>query len=99
MYSDLSEAIADVRQRGYTHVFDYAEGGLGASELAQSYPLEKLRIVDSIALDTGTDPGDDATLYLIESEDGVKGYLAMPAGQFADPAKAALIDRLLSQAG
>lgn len=97
MYSDLSEAIADIKSRGYTQVFNYAEDGLGVDGLTNSYPVEKLRVVDTIGMDQGTDPGDDATLYLIESEDGVKGYLAMPAGQFADPAKAALVDRLLSQ--
>jgi len=57
----------------------------------------ELRIVESVSLDNGTDPGDDVTLYLIESSAGLKGYLMLSDSFHADPEKAAFIDALLAQ--
>lgn len=90
MPKDLAELQDDAIARGYTHDF-------GSSlELLQQTVCNGCRIVDSISLDGGTDPGDDATMYLIEAG-SEKGYLIVSDSFHVDPGRAALVDTLLSQ--
>ncbi|MCH7834365.1 MAG: phosphoribosylpyrophosphate synthetase, partial [Proteobacteria bacterium] len=56
-----------------------------------------LRIVEYETFDSGTDPGDDVTMYLIESTTGPNGYLILSDSFHADPSKAALVDALLAK--
>ena len=88
MAKDLAELQDDAAVCGYTHDFSL-EG--------ESLSLRELRVVESVTLDGGTDPGDDATMYLIESSGGQKGYLILSDSFHADPQKAAFIDALLAQ--
>ncbi len=53
--------------------------------------------MEYVRFDCGTDPGDDVTMYLIESNSGRKGYLILSDSFHADPRKAAFIDALLSK--
>ncbi len=88
MAKDLAELQDDVAVRGYTHDFSFE---------SESLSLRELRVVESVTLDCGTDPGDDVTMYLIESSGGQKGYLILSDSFHADPQKAAFIDALLAQ--
>lgn len=76
--------------RGFTH--NYA-----LDKDSRSLELMKeLRLVESRSFDSGTDPGDDATIYLIESTSGRNGYLIVSDSFHADPGKVAFIDALLA---
>ena len=61
MANDLADFQADAIARGYTHDFGFD---------LKSAPADELRVVEYVTFDNGTDPGDDVTMYLIES----KGY-------------------------
>jgi len=91
MTKNLAEFQAEAIAHGYTHNY--------ASE-AKS-PLvdiaNELQVVESVAFDSGTDPGDDVTMYLIESASGQKGYIILSDSFHADPGKAAFIDALLAR--
>ena len=54
-------------------------------------------IVEYETFDCGTDPGDDVTMYLIESTTGPNGYLILSDNFHTDPSKAALVDALLAK--
>jgi len=97
MAKDLAELQDDVIVRGYTHDFSLECKSLRVNETSESLSLRKLRVVESVTLDGGTDPGDDVTMYLIESSGGQKGYLILSDSFHADPQKAAFIDALLAQ--
>ena len=90
MANDLAGYQAEAVARGYTHDFGF-DGRSAPSDIAN-----ELRIVEYVTFDCGTDPGDDVTMYLIESTGGLKGYLILSDSFHADPRKAAFIDRLLS---
>ena len=77
--------------RGYTRDF-----ALEARSAPADSAIE-LRVVEYVTFDCGTDPGDDVTLYLIESTTGLNGYLILSDSFHADPRKAAFIDALLSK--
>ena len=89
MAKDLADCQAEAIAQGYTHDFGFD---------ARSAPADvtnQLRVVEYVSFDSGTDPGDDVTMYLIESTSGLKSYLILADSFHADPRKAAFIDALL----
>ncbi len=90
MANDLADFQAEAIARGYTHdlAFNVKSAHVGA--------ISDLRIVQYVTFDSGTDPGDDVTMYLIESTSGLKGYLILSDSFHTDPRKAAFIDALLA---
>jgi len=91
MANDLAGYQAEAIANGYTHDFGF-DGRSAPSNIAN-----ELRVVEYVTFDCGTDPGDDVTMYLIESTGGLKGYLILSDSFHADPRKAAFIDALLSK--
>ena len=91
MANDLADFQAEAIARGYTH--DFASDGRSAPAGIAS----ELRIVEYVTFDSGTDPGDDVTMYLIESKRGPNGYLILSDSFHTDPRKAVFIDALLTK--
>ena len=89
MANDLTDVQAAAIARGYTHDFAFKLKSASADIISE------LRIVEYVTFDSGTDPGDDVTMYLIESTSGLKGYLILSDSFHTDPRKAAFIDALL----
>jgi hypothetical protein len=92
--TDISELLRDAEQRGFTRNFAIEGDKLCCSDSGERFSREEARIVWSQTVDMGTDPGDDATLYLIETARGHKGYVIVSDAFHADPQKAAFIDSL-----
>ena len=90
MADNLANFLAESIARGYTHDFGF-EGRSAPTDIAN-----ELRVSGSVTFDSGTDPGDDVTMYLIESRSGPNGYLILSDSFHADPRKAAFIDVLLA---
>lgn len=91
---DLAELLSDAQARGYTSNFALVDERLRCSESNERFEACDAWVVDSRAVDAGTDPGDDATLYLIETKSGVRGYLIVSDSFHTDPASARFIDGL-----
>jgi len=91
MAKNLADYQTEAIANGYTHDFGF-EGRSAPSNIEN-----ELRIVEYKTFDTGTDPGDDVTMYLIESAGGLKGYLILSDSFHTDPRKAAFIDTLLAE--
>ncbi len=92
---DMAELLGEARRRGFTVNFAFEGAQLRCPETGDRFGPEDAKLVHSQAVDMGTDPGDDATLYLIEAGNGRKGYLLVADSFHADPQKAAFIDKLL----
>ena len=91
MANDLPDFQAEAIARGYTHDFAFQ------ARLAAASLISELRVVEFATFDSGTDPGDDVTMYLIESTSGLKGYLILSDSFHVDPRKADFINALLSK--
>ncbi len=91
MAKDLADYQTEAIAKGYTHDFGF-DARSAPSDIAN-----ELRVVEYVSFDSGTDPGDDVTMYLIESTSGLKGYLILSDSFHADPRKAAFIDALLNR--
>ena len=88
---DLADFQAEAIAHGYVHDFAFD---------LKSAPVEianELRIVEYVSFDSGTDPGDEVTMYLIDSMSGLNGYLILSDSFHTDPRKAAFIDALLTK--
>lgn len=94
---DLTDVLEDAKRRGYAQNFGVDDEFLHCADTDERFACEQSWIVESTSVDMGTDPGDDSTVYLIETESGRRGYIVVPASIYAEPAKAAFIDRLKSQ--
>lgn len=93
----LAKVLSDVEARGFKRNLAWHAGELRCSETGECVAEQDARIVDSIPVDMGTDPADDATVYLIESAGKPKGYMILADSFHADPQKAAFVDRLLGK--
>lgn len=89
--SDLQERA---RARGFTHVFSASGNHVMCDGKQAKYHADELTIIDAQSVDSGTDPGDDATLYMIEAADGTRGMLIVPDSFHTDRDKADLVDHL-----
>ena len=97
MYHDLAEAVEESKDKGYTHLFEVKKDCLKCDLDDSEFGIDKLHIVTSYHFDQGTDPGDDASLFLIETESGIKGYLIAGATIYKDREKAEFLDSLLKK--
>ena len=85
---DLTDYQAEAIARGYVHDFAF-DLRSATADIAN-----ELRIEEYVSFDSGTDPGDEVTMYLIGSLSGLKGYLILSDSFHTDPRKAAFIDAL-----
>ena len=91
---DLVDLQELARSRGFSHVFSASDNHVMCDGKQAKYHADELTIIDCTTVDNGTDPGDDATLYMIEANDGTRGMLIVPDSFHTDPDKADLVDHL-----
>ena len=90
----LADLQANAKDHGFEHHFIAEEGGVRSDGTGKLYRPDELRLVHSNSTDHGTDPGDEATLFMIEANDGTKGVMILADAFHADPRKAEIIDVL-----
>jgi len=96
MYKDLADATESLKEDGYTHTFELGEdNSVICKDLGKSYEPDEIKVRTSHKFDAGTDPGSEASIHSIETEDGEKGILITSYGMYVNKKKSALIDRLL----
>lgn len=91
---ELAELLERASERGYTSNFSCHGDSLRCRQTGASAAAADAWIVATETVDQGTDPGDDATLYLIETRSGLRGYVVIGDSFHADPRDAAFIDNL-----
>ncbi|GLQ25176.1 hypothetical protein GCM10007853_30500 [Algimonas ampicilliniresistens] len=96
MSKDIPALLEEAAERGFVKNFEIRETALFCRETKRSYIDRAIRTVDIIQKDAGTDPGDEATLFLLEAEDGERGILLIgnPASLSAE--ERAILDSLQS---
>ncbi len=92
---DLADLLEQLRHEGFDRCFDSDIEYLSSTGEPSDQDVESVRLVDVIQLDAGTDPGDDVTVYLLETDSGIRGYLLVPDSFHTDPGKARFVDALM----
>jgi hypothetical protein len=91
-YATVSEAIDHLKKQGYTIDFNlkenciYCEGG--------KFQHDEFEIAETYRYEGDSDPGDEATVYAIESKTGIKGVLVTGYGMYADSNSAEILKKL-----
>ena len=70
---------------GYTEDFKAGERGLLSLQSERIYEPSQVRVVNFMRFEGASDPADNTILYVIETNDGIKGTLVDAYGSYADP--------------
>jgi hypothetical protein len=91
-YDTVTEALAGLRQRGFTLDFNLAENCLICQ--GNRFDVNDFEISEWYRFEGNTDPSDEAVVYAVESQNGVKGVLVTGYGISAEGMSAELAQKL-----
>jgi hypothetical protein len=80
----LASCSNKMKEDGYTEDFQVTKKGLTTFNEDKHYTPEQVKIVNFYRFEGVSDPGDNMILYVIETNDGVKGTLVDGYGAYAD---------------
>lgn len=81
---DLAACTAELKERGYKEDFRVDKQGLKTySSDGKAYKPEEVKIINFYRFEGVSDPGDMTVLYVVETNDGIKGTLADGYGPYA----------------
>ena len=82
---DLTMVTKKVQEDGYTHNFKATEDGLlQCLETEEMFRPEQVKIINFFRFEGMSDPEDNSILYVIETENGLKGTLVDAYGAYGD---------------
>jgi len=93
-YDTLSEAVNDLKKRGFDVDFNIEAEQLVCKTLPVALSPSEFEITEVYRFEGNTDPADEAVVYAIESKHGQKGILVNAYGPGADAASSELVKKL-----
>jgi hypothetical protein len=84
-YSGMTEAMEDLRRRGFTANFEFLDRRFRDLESGKTFTADQLTIVEHHRFEGASDPEDMSVVYAIESRDGTRGIIADAFGTYANP--------------
>jgi hypothetical protein len=93
-YDTLVEALSDLKARGFVYDFNLAQEKLECKDLHLQLDPQHFDIAEVYRFEGISNPDDNAIVYAIESDRGVKGVLINAYGVYADTASDELIAKL-----
>ncbi|SHJ79799.1 hypothetical protein [Pseudozobellia thermophila] len=78
------DLIHQYEAEGFTHQFRYGSGSLIDTETKKKYAPTDLRIVEEHRYEGMSNPSDLSILYVLRTNDGIKGLFLMAYGPHAD---------------
>ena len=83
-YSDMLEALTDLKSRGYGKSFVLRQDGLFCIETKETFKPVNISIVEFHRFEGATDLEDMSIIYVIESGNGIKGAITDAFGTYAN---------------
>lgn len=80
----LADCINKLVLDGYTEDFKASEKGLLSLQHERVYDAQHVNVVNFYRFEGASDPADNSILYVIETNDGMKGTLVDAYGPYAD---------------
>ncbi len=94
-YQTVTEALADLKKRGFTLDFNLANGALHNSSENINLQPEDFRITEIYRFEGMSDPADNTVVYGIESDKyHVKGVFLNAYGVYSDDVSEELLKKL-----
>lgn len=98
-FDTLTEAINDLKQRGYGNDFNLHPDRIECSALTITLAPEEFHVDEVHRFEGMTNPDDSSVLYAISSTKGVKGLLVDAYGMYSDSLSPIMIQKLRVDAG
>ncbi len=92
VYDTVTEALAGLRQRGFTLDFNLTENCLICQ--GKRFDVIDFEITEWYRFEGDTDPSDEAIVYAIESNNGIKGVLVTGYGISAEGMSVEMVKKL-----
>ncbi|RZJ68795.1 MAG: hypothetical protein EOO45_14655 [Flavobacterium sp.] len=92
-YATVSVAITQLREKGFNEDFNLEENCLACS--TGKFDEDDFEITHVYFYEGESDPGDEATVYGIQSDSGVKGILVTGDEMDSDSMSNAIVQKLL----
>jgi hypothetical protein len=96
-YDTVTEAMADLKARGFELDFNLKETQLECTQLGRKLAPEEFEITEFYRFEGNTDPGDEMVVFAIQSKDGHKGVLVNAFGAYSNTVSNELIKKLTVQ--
>lgn len=93
-YNTVSEAVEGLHQRGYLEDFSLASDHLSCAARNLKFNPDEFEVDETHRFEGETDPADEAVVYGISSNDGLKGVMVNAYGTYAESASAELVKKL-----
>jgi hypothetical protein len=93
-YNTLSEAIGDLKKRGYREDFNLKPDCLECPSLDLDLHPENFTVDEYHRFEGMSNPDDNSIVFAISSKDGVKGTLVDAYGMYADNLTESMIRQL-----
>ncbi len=100
VYDTVTEALSDLKQRGYITDFNLAFDVIKCRDTGVCLSPAAFEITDHYRFEGNSDPEDAAILYTIESRDGtMKGTLLSAYGAYSEPMSEEMIRKISTRHG
>jgi hypothetical protein len=83
-YDTLTQALNDLKKRGYTENFSLRPFSIECPSLALQLNPEEFTIDEYYRFEGNSDPDDNSIVYAISGKDGLKGVLVDAYGVYAE---------------
>ena len=93
-YVSEIDAMRNLRQRGFITDLEVRDGALRETTTGRRFRPDELAIVEHHRFEGESDPEDMSVVYAIESDDGVRGIVVDAFGTYANPALAAVLEKI-----
>jgi len=93
-YSTLSEAIEDLKKRGYREDFNLRPHCIECPSLSLELHPENFAVDEFHRFEGMSNPDDNSIVFAISSDDGIKGTLVDAYGIYADSLTESMIKKL-----
>ena len=94
-YDTVTEALKDLKLRGFTTDFNIAFDKLICSDNKICLNPNEFEIVETYRFEGDTDPGDENVVYAVGSKDStIKGTISSAYGMYAETISTEMIQKL-----
>jgi hypothetical protein len=83
-YDTITEAVSDLKKRGYIHDFNIRNNRLSCDHLDKQFGHEEFEIKEVYRFEGPSDPADEAVVFAIEAPSGALGILVNGYGAYTD---------------
>lgn len=95
VYETVTEALKDLKARGFTTDFNLAFDKIKCAETGRCLSPADFEIVEHHRFEGNTNPSDEEVIYAVVSKDGtMKGVMVSAFSMYSEPVDDALIRKL-----